>query len=172
MNTTDNRPDVEIRQRLREHPDEHQLPIISNEALCRFGCGTFSTPDVRIVVRWADEHEKSSSHHLAKTERTRSQELPPEPTGDCIVRDKFGVAWVRHEDGVWFGRPGTTNWAALVRNGGIVYRREPSVEFTSALVHALAHRSPFVSANVDHYIVSKVELFHLVDEVLGRDSDA
>lgn len=64
----DGRPEVSVLTRA-EVPNDPRLPsMISYDVVCRFRCGSFHTPDVRSAVTWADEHEFSEGHKLAREE--------------------------------------------------------------------------------------------------------
>lgn len=74
----DNRPDVEVRSKARKNSNEVEWYLeIQHEAVCRFGCGSFHTPDVNQVIIWAVEHEASEGHKLAKDERLGLQHESP-----------------------------------------------------------------------------------------------
>lgn len=70
----DNRPDVELRMKARYVPAGWEY-LVTGEAKCRFGCGGMLSSDVRQLVHWADEHEKSDSHKLAKEEWMRKESV-------------------------------------------------------------------------------------------------
>lgn len=76
----DNRPEVEVTSTVydfRTGPDNgdpanYELRV-KYEARCRFGCGTYLTPDVVKVVNYVNEHVASESHYLAKLDRLSNE---------------------------------------------------------------------------------------------------
>ena len=73
----DRRPDVDIRLRALPAVDP-RIPIeIMGSANCRFCVDTLMSPDPRILVKWADDHESSQAHILCKQDIQRQTEVAP-----------------------------------------------------------------------------------------------
>lgn len=47
------------------NPDNYEQRV-RYEATCRFGCGSYFTPDVVSVVNYVNKHTASMSHYLAR----------------------------------------------------------------------------------------------------------
>jgi len=69
----ENLPEVSVTSTVftfRTGPDdgnpENYEQRVKYEAVCRFGCGTFMTPDVVSVTNYVNEHIASISHQFAK----------------------------------------------------------------------------------------------------------
>jgi hypothetical protein len=69
----DNRPEVQVTSLVytfRTGPDngnpENYEQRVKYEAVCRFGCGSYLTPDVVQVVNYVNNHLDSESHYLAR----------------------------------------------------------------------------------------------------------
>lgn len=61
------KPDVELSQ--HAHPEDADgIATVTNSAHCRFCVHSYMTPDVREAIKWADAHEVSLGHLLAKNE--------------------------------------------------------------------------------------------------------
>ena len=82
----DNRPDVQVESRVRKDADPNNWYLaVEYTATCRFGCGSFHTPDVVQVHLWAVLHPGDESHRLAKDEALGIERKPKPRIGGGMV---------------------------------------------------------------------------------------
>ena len=124
----DGRPDVEIKLKAYPNADPRIAMEVAGEAHCRFCTDTMMSADPRTLVNWADWHESSQGHILAKQEaleaRPRQEyqgqtaSVPRDEADSCNCGTPFNhtpacnVSIARAERALRNRRPIVTPWSS------------------------------------------------------------